>query len=165
MVNISKYSKFKFYKEKKNGFSIVEILLVLAIFFFIVFLSLPLVSGVFMQSDLEDNSLLIVSTIRQAENNSRNGLEDSVWGIKVDGTLGIVLFKGMGTSSTATYATRDPAYDLTLPISNNLTLSGISEVVFSKLEAVPSTTGNIIITNLNTKSITININEKGSLSY
>jgi len=153
MENISKC-----FNRRKNAFSIIEVLLVLGIFFLIVFLSLPLVRGVFYQNDLEDASLLIVSTIRQAENNSRNGLEDSVWGVRLT-YPNVVLFKG------ATYGSRDTAFDVGVTLSSGITMSGLSEVTFSKMLGLPSVTGDIIITNLNNKTVNININAKGTLSY
>ena len=158
MDNLSNFFKSKHSNNCKSGFSIIEVLLVLAIFSIIVFLSLPLVSGAFVQNDSEDASLLTVSTIRQAQNNARNGLQDSVWGVRINFPT-LILFRG------ATYASRDPTYDSELTLSSHLTISGLSEITFSKLDGLPSTTGNIVITNLNNKTVTIYINEKGTIFY
>jgi prepilin-type N-terminal cleavage/methylation domain-containing protein len=158
MVNLSNYFKQKTKSAHKSGFSLIEVLLVMAIFSMVVYLGLPLIRGAFYQSDLEDASLLLVSSIRQAQNNARNGLGDSVWGVRINPPE-IVIFKGAG------WDTRDPNYDTGINASSNISFSGLNEVRFSKLEGLPSTTGNIILTNLNTNTITVNINAKGTLSY
>ena len=166
MENIRNYSKNKKNKSNKTlGFTLVEILLVVGIFSAFVFASLPLIGGVIYQSDLESASLVIVSTMRQAENSARNGLEDSVWGVKLAYPQ-VILFKGN------TYATRDATRDMPYTLGSNLTLTGLSEIRYSKMYAIPYasdntiiTNGNITITNLNNDLVTININAKGRVSY
>ena len=166
MENIRNYSENKRYKKnKKPGFTLVEILLVVGIFAAFVFVSLPLIGGIIYQSDLESASLVIVSTMRQAENSARNGLEDSVWGVKISYPQ-VIMFKGN------TFDTRDSSRDMSYTLSSNLTLSGLSEIRYSKMNAIPYasdntviTNGNIVISNLNSKTVTININAKGRLSY
>jgi prepilin-type N-terminal cleavage/methylation domain-containing protein len=156
MENTPNYSN----KSKKfiKGFTLVEILLVVGIFSVLVFASIPLVRGVMYQNDLESTSLLVVSTIRQAESNARNGLEDSEWGVRINYPL-LILFKGNS------YASRDASRDVNFTLNSNITFTGISEIAFSKMHAIPSTTGNIIFSNLNNITSTININAKGRLSY
>ena len=166
MENIPNYSKNKKYRNNgKLGFTLVEILLTIGIFSVFIFATLPLIGGIIYQSDLESASLIIVSTMRQAESGARNGLEDSVWGVKLAYPQ-VILFKG------GTYDTRDNTRDMSYSLGSNLTLTGLSEIRYSKMNAIPYasdntiiTNGNIIITNLNSKTVTININAKGRLSY
>ena len=141
-----------------HGFSLVEILLVIALFSMFAFTAMPMVGGVVSQNDLESSSLMVVSTLRQAENNARNGIEDSTWSVRIAYPQ-LKLFKG------SDYATRDLNYDVDYTLNSNLTLSGISTITYSKMYAIPSTTGNIIMTNQNNSSVIININAKGRLSY
>jgi len=156
MDNISKH--FKQISKPKKAFSLIEIIVVVAIFAVVVYLGLPLIRNILFVSDLENSSSLVVSTIRQAQNNARNGLEDSVWGIRID-SPNVIMFRGTN------YASRDPSYDLGIKLADNLNLSGLDEVSFSKMYGFPSTTGNIVLTSINGKSITINLNEKGTISY
>lgn len=156
MENTPNYSNKKSHSFK--GFTLVEILLVVGIFSVFIFASIPLIRDIMYQNDLENTSLVVVSTLRQAENNARNGLEDSVWGVSINNSQAI-LFKG------SDFATRDTNSDVSFALSSNVSFSGISEITYSKMYAIPITTGNIIFTNLNNVSATININAKGRLSY
>jgi prepilin-type N-terminal cleavage/methylation domain-containing protein len=157
--HIKKNSK-KIWAKRSNplGFTLIEILLVIAIFSIVVFAGLPLIRGIVFQNDLEMASLVVVSTLRQAENSSRNGLEDSAWGVRIN-YPDLILFKGNN------YSSRDTTKDLAYTLNSNLTFSGLSEIVYSKMNAIPSTTGNIVITNINNNLVTININAKGRISY
>jgi len=164
MENTPNYSNNKIAKniwaKRSNplGFTLIEILLVVAIFSIVVFTGLPLIRGVVYQNDLEVTSLVVVSTLRQAENSARNGLEDSVWGVRIN-YPDLILFKGND------YATRDTSKDLLYTLNSNITMSGLSEVTYSKMNAIPNTTGDIVIRNLNNNLVTININAKGRISY
>jgi len=156
MENLPNYSKLQ--KKVRQAFTLVEILLVISLLGIVTLMGLPMINGVVYQNDLDNASMVIVSTIRQAENNSRNGIEDSVWGVRFN-YPNIILFKGN------TYTTRDSAFDNIYELNSRLTYSGLTEITFSKMYAIPSTTGNFIITNLNGNSLTININAKGTLFY
>lgn len=156
MENIPNYSKFK--RKAYQAFTLVEILLVIGLLGVVTLMGLPLINGVVYQNDIDNASVVIVSTIRQAENNSRNGIEDSVWGVRLE-FPNVILFKG------GTYATRDSAYDTSYSLNSRLTLSGLTEITFSKMYAIPSVTGNIMVTNSNGNTSTININAKGTLFY
>jgi prepilin-type N-terminal cleavage/methylation domain-containing protein len=162
MESTPKYFNNRTIRNKSNAFSLIEILLVVAIFGVVVFASLPLIRGIVYQNDLEAASLIVVSTLRQAENSARNGLNDSVWGVRIN-YPNMILFQG------SDYASRVTSYDLNYTLNSNLTFSGLVEVTYSKMNAIPTTTPSsvkyITITNLNNNSMIININEKGRLSY
>ncbi len=61
------------------------------------------------------------------------------------------------------YVTRDKEYDKVFEVPLLLDLSGLQEVVFSKMGGVPSSTGNIVLSNKQ-DSQTITVNEVGRIN-
>ena len=99
-----------------------------------------------------------LQTLRRAQILSQAVDGDSSWGVKLQQT-DIALFKG------TSYSLRDTTFDEIYTLSGNVTPSGVSEVVFSKLFCNPSTTGTLILTSSNNEVQNIALNEKGFLEY
>lgn len=143
---------------KSHGFTLVEMLLSVAIISILVGTSLPVYVSFQTRGDLEIATQSIADMLRRAQTYTRGVSGDSQWGVAVQ-SGSATLFKG------ASFATRDATYDETTVISPNTAVSGLSQVVFTKLTAAPSTTGTITLT-ANTNDVrTITINAKGMVSY
>lgn len=141
-----------------RGFTLVELLLSVGIIALLAGLSAPVYVSFQTRNDLEVTSQSIVEMLRRAQTYARGVNGDSQWGVAIQSSTAI-LFKG------ATYATRDATYDETQTISPSTAVSGLSEIVFSKLDATPSTTGTITLTANTNDTRTITINGKGMVSY
>jgi len=107
------------------------------------------------QLDVHENG--IVQALRRAQLKAMSVEADSSFGIYIVPNQ-YVLFKGNS------YTARDPTYDEVFNLPQNLSITGISEIVFGKLRGVPSDTGNIILI-INNESEIININEVGRINY
>lgn len=144
---------------RQGGFTILEILVAIAIIGVMVGISLPVLQSFQTRNDLDLTTQSIVYMLRRAQANSRAVNGDSQWGVAVQSTSAI-LFKG------ATFAGRDSSFDETISIPANIAPSGISEVEYSKLAAAPNATGTITLTaNLTNDSKVITINAKGMVDY
>lgn len=142
-----------------TGFTLIEILLSVAIISIVASLSLPILSSFNDRNDLDITAQGIASGLRRAQTYARGVNGDSQWGVRVQSGSATV-FKG------SSYGTRDTAYDETTTIPALLTPTGLSDVVFSKLEGAPSQTGTITLTNTNTNETrAITINAEGMVSY
>ena len=107
--------------------------------------------------NLEISSTSVIEAIRHAQANAESGRDDSAWGVKLQPTS-VTVFKG------SSYATRDTSRDQALDLSGGVALSGLSEIVFSKIIGSTSNTGTVTIVNsYGTRNISIN--EKGTLTY
>ena len=99
----------------------------------------------------------VLEGVRRAQLSAREGKSDSAWGIEFAENTATV-FKG------ASYSGRDMAFDQPLSMPSGVVLSGLTEIVFSKLTGTTTSTGVITLTNqYGTSNITINA--KGTLSY
>lgn len=145
-------------KSSQAGFTLVELLLSLAVITVVAGLTLPVYASFQTRNELDLTAQKIASQLRRAQTYSRAVSGDSQWGVAVQSGAA-TLYKG------ASYATRDTTYDETVSIPGTIALSGVSDVPFAELTGYPTTTGAIILT-LDADDIrTVSINAKGMVSY
>jgi prepilin-type N-terminal cleavage/methylation domain-containing protein len=148
-------------KQSKSwcrGFTLLEVLLSIALITILAGVSLPIYYTLFSRNDLDVAKNQVSQSLGRASFISAGSVGDSTWGVKVL-SGNIVVFKG------TSYALRDASYDEIYSISPSVTPSGLSEIVFSKMTGFPQSIGAIILTSTNGETRTITINSKGSVSY
>lgn len=141
----------------KTGFSLIEMLLVLVILVLLAAVSLPLALNFYQNQQLEVKENEVVQALRKAQFRAMAGKEDSSFGVYFFSNK-FILFKG------ASFLSRDSRFDEEFEMPKAISRSGLSEIVFSKLEGIPSLTGNIILSAGN-RSETISINGIGTIDY
>jgi prepilin-type N-terminal cleavage/methylation domain-containing protein len=145
------------YKKNKKGFSLIELLVVLAIFSILLVISNSVYVSFRSSSNLKIATTSVVQAIRHAQINSQSVKEDSKWGVEILSNK-IVVFKGEN------YATREVSADQNLDLPKGIIPTGVSEIVFEKLFGSTNTIGTIVLTN-SAGVKNISINEKGTVSY
>ncbi len=141
----------------RQGFTIIEMLIVMAIISAVASLSSPFILAYMNRNDLDVAVNTLVQTGRRAQTMSTGVESDSQWGVQVGGGK-ITLFKG------GSYSGRDSSFDENYDISPNISLSGITEIAYTKVFGLPSATGTTTLTNGN-DTRTVTINGKGVFSY
>ena len=141
-----------------KGFTLLEVLLSLAILALLAGLSAPVYLNLQSRNDLAVATTTLAQTLRRAQTLAMAVASDSTWGVKVQ-TGNFTLFKGLG------YSARDPSFDEIFDLPSNLISSGPSEIIFSKFTGEPQTTGNITLTNVNNENRTLSVSPKGMISY
>ena len=145
-----------FVEEKLGGFTLLEILLALGIISILLAMIVPVSLDFYKSQELETQTQFLIQTLREAQSKSMSVELDSPFGVYV-GNQSFILFKGNS------YAGRDVQYDEIFDFPKIISLSGISEIVFSKSEGKPNIIGNIILSS-NSNVETININEMGRIN-
>jgi prepilin-type N-terminal cleavage/methylation domain-containing protein len=143
---------------KPRAFTLIEMLLSIAVVAILAGIMVPIFLSFQTRNDVDIASLALVRSIRRAEQLSRNGEGDSAWGVNLLSGE-ITGFRG------GSYADRDATYDEIFFIPSNISFTGTSSMVFSKLYGWPSASSTINLTSVNNEIRTININSKGSVSY
>jgi prepilin-type N-terminal cleavage/methylation domain-containing protein len=142
----------------QHGFTLVELLLSVAILTLLTGLSLPVYETFVRRNDLDLTTQSVVSSIRRAETYARANNGDNTWGVKF-ASNGVTLFEG------ASYATRDTTSDEPINIPNTVTVTGTSEIVFSKLSATPSATASVTLSSTTNDTRTVTVNGEGMVDY
>jgi prepilin-type N-terminal cleavage/methylation domain-containing protein len=142
----------------KHGFTILEIILSVALIAVFAAVSMPVYQAFQERNDLDIATISIAQTLRRAQFLSQAVDGDTSWGVYIQ-SGSATLFKGVS------FATRDTSYDEVFDVSSNITTSGVLEIVFSKFTGLPQTTGTIILTSSTNETRTITINTKGTVGY
>ena len=153
---ISEFARKDDHRVRRNGLTIIELLLVLGIFSII---GVGLGGGAFsllFQSYFTNTVERMARTLHTAQIYSLSGRDDSSWGVHyAAGEL--VLFKGTD------YVSRDPAFDAATDIPPSVTITGWNDLYFDKLRGVPSVPLSILI-EISGRAGTISVNEQGGIS-
>lgn len=143
----------------KRGFTLVEVVIVLALFLVLAVAAVPIFSNFQTSTQIGQFSNQILQTLRSAREYSVARYQDSAYGIYFDttniGSKRFTLYQG------ATYASRNASFDRVFILDRSLllttTLTG-NEINFAKGTGLPSTTGTVTVATPGgtTKVITIN---------
>lgn len=144
--------------KQQSGFTLLEVMLSVAIIAVLSGLSLPLYESFVRRNDLDLTTQTIVAAIRRAETYARANNGDSLWGVSFQAGT-VTLYKG------ASYATRTSGFDEAIALPGLVTISGLSDINFSKLSAAPSSTGTVTLTSSTNDSRILTINAKGMVAY
>lgn len=137
-----------------RGFTLVEMLLAVALLAAIAGISLPLYTQFSVRTDLAVARDSFLAHAHAARGRAQHNIHDGQWGVTVTGGS-IVLFQG------SSFESRDEDHDDLINIADSITISGDSEFVFEQLTGEVDQEGGITLTSVADKSITITLNEKG----
>lgn len=139
------------------GFSLIEVLLSVALISIIMAFALPVHQTFQSRVDRNVAATIAAQSVRQAQANARGIMHDDNWGVAF--TAGdIVVFKG------ASYAARDSAFDESYTLPSTVSVSGTTEYVFDKATGSPQSTGATSFSG-NAGTSTITVNTLGMIEY
>jgi len=141
----------------KQGFTLVEILVVIAIILFLTAIIAPIGLNFYKIQVFNETHEQIVGLLKQARSNAFIQKNNADFGLYF-GDKQMVLFQG------PSYSQRDESYDFGLKLPALVEISGLSEIVFSRGSALPKQSGSLLI-KLGQKQKEIIINEQGLIIY
>ncbi|MBU2213642.1 prepilin-type N-terminal cleavage/methylation domain-containing protein [Patescibacteria group bacterium] len=139
----------------RKAFSLLELLLVLAVIVVIAAVAIPMYRDYLIRNDLDLAEQQTIQMLNSAQARSRAGLENSSWGVSIAENT---IYKGLN------YTNRDPAYDEVHSFSPNITISGLTETTFSRLYGIPDRKGTIVLTAINGDTREITVSDDGLLT-
>jgi len=141
-----------------QGFTLVELLLCVAIISLLAGLSIPVSESFNRNNDLDIATQLLASGLRRAEAYARASNTDNAWSVEVQSST-VTLFQG------TSFGGRNTAYDEAFSLPGTITPSGTTEVQFSKFAATPNTSATITLTSTTNNTRTVTVNAKGMVDY
>ena len=171
-INLSKILAFRsslVYKKTCRGFTVPELLIVMAIGIILTAASVPIYSNFQVKVQLNESTTQAVQTLRVAREYSVSRYKDSAWGVLIDINLaaddGYILYKG------DSYATRDVDYDRAFSLDPSLSFINIGfgltganiDINFSKGLGVPNNVGSMVMNHSVTGSKTMVVNSLGAV--
>lgn len=134
----------------KNGFTLIEFLIVIALITILGTLSTGFYSRFYNQNAVSTVTDEITQELRKAQVYAMMGKQNGNWGVH-NNTSSIILFQG------STFATRNTAFDESSPVNTNISITGLTDIIFSRMTGTPSAIPAITIANGNNiRTITIN---------
>ena len=145
---------------KKPGFTLIEILLAIAIIVLLAALSVPFYTSTLVSTQSKDTTIEIVQSLRRAKIKALAAVADDNWGVAVGRDDKITLFKG------SSYVSRDQNLDEAFALPPSITsFDGLSEIIFLKSTGNPNTIGDITFIDSNNQSHKISINPEGTIDF
>lgn len=141
---------------RKNGFTILEVLLVIAIFSIIVVMFLPVGVDFYKIQLINRTNDQILWLLKSARNNAITQQNNSDFGYYYNDNM-VVLFEG------SSYDSREQDKDFTYSVPSDISIIGPSEIVFEKYTGNPDQTGTISVLYYQ-HSRDININSEGLIT-
>jgi len=129
----------------RQAFTLIEILIVIAVFGILLFLTAPMGINFYRTQQLDTTVSEVIQTLRRAQFNAMAVDGDQTWTVYFE---------------PGQYRLEDEVFD-TL---DDITFGGLTSVTFSKLTGLPTSTGNITLT-LNGEVETISVNSVGRINY
>ena len=131
----------------QKGFSIIELLIVLAILMILLAISIPNITSLVKNPQVKNTSEEVVNILKLAQNKTLSSDGNSQYGVYFEITASphqYILFKG------SSFATRDTAYDKIYSVPtviefSTINLGGGNEIVFNRVTGTTQNTGNISV--------------------
>ncbi len=142
-------------KKHISGFTLLEVLLSISIVGILTGIMSPVVYQLKKENDLNVAAESSLTLLRRAYFLARASTNNESWGVYSQ-TGSVTLFQG------ATYATRDTSYDEIFSIAGHISLTGVTEEVFSKFSGAPSVAGDLRFSSDNNSLRAIRITSDGS---
>jgi prepilin-type N-terminal cleavage/methylation domain-containing protein len=145
-------------KKREKGFTLVEIILVVALIAVIGGMMVIIDPSFIAKNDVEVSGAVVTESLRRARILSTGSVDDSRWGVHID-EGSVIVFKGDSFSG------RESEFDEVTAVSGDVSFSGINDVVFGKVRGEPSVTGDITVSSGSDYSIVISVNETGAVLH
>jgi prepilin-type N-terminal cleavage/methylation domain-containing protein len=133
---------------RRKGVTLIELILVIAIFLIISASAYPFGSSFIRRNQLKNTTNEIVSSLRTAQINAMSGKEDRRWGVNTTAT------------QITMYAEGDGTYDQVFEVASAVNVTAQS-VIFNNITGNPDSTATIAVSNSLGETNTVTVNEVG----
>lgn len=148
--------------NKKNGFSLIEVILVVVLLSAAIGFSLLYYESSVVRADINSQATVLVSQLRLAQSNAQSGRTTGFKGIHLE-TNSYVTFTGDNYNPLAVN-NLETTMPQTISIQNILLNGGGNDIIFTEPSGTTNTYGSFDLVS-DSKTISINISPLGNINY
>ncbi|MEK7573852.1 MAG: prepilin-type N-terminal cleavage/methylation domain-containing protein [Patescibacteria group bacterium] len=138
-------------EKKAHGFTLIELLLVISIMLTVGSFSVVFFSRFLTQNAVANTQDRLLGQLRKAQMYAMMGKQNGNWGVR------------FGSNTITLFLQGNSAFDEKFTENATISISGFSEIVFTKTTGLPSTTGTYTIAG-NDSSRQVTVNSQGVVS-
>lgn len=150
-------SRLSFHISHK-GFTLIELLIVVGLLISIAVVSIPVYTSLYTVQPLHSTREEILSNLRLAQEMARSGKNNSNFGIYIELDT-YTLYQG------SSYIDRVQSEDRIFSLPNNIHITGIDDINFTKKTGEPSFSGSLLLLQTQTDDMTSISLETNGLIY
>lgn len=120
--------------KQQRGFTFIDTLLSITLLGIAIGVGTALLQTFQARADIDSAQTMVLQMMRTAQHRARTQSHDSSWGVHMDGNV-LTLFQG------GNWTSRTVSFDEQSTLSDAISLSGVSDVVFQKTTGLPNTFG------------------------
>ncbi|MCX6779855.1 MAG: prepilin-type N-terminal cleavage/methylation domain-containing protein [Candidatus Magasanikbacteria bacterium] len=140
--------------SKKNGFTLLELLLSVALISLLAGIAAPMYLSLQSENEVAIAATTVADILRRGQIHAQAVDGDSDWGVEMVSST-ITVFKGNN------FASRDQNLDENYKLSATVKLSGLNEVIFNKFSGWTAASGTVMIIHQDGRQKNVSINELG----
>lgn len=140
--------------SQKNGFTLLELLLSVALMSLLAGIAAPMYLSLQAENEVAIAATTVADVLRRGQIRAQAVDGDSAWGVEMVSST-ITLFKGNN------FAARDQNFDENYKLTATIKLSGLSYVVFNKFSGWTTASGTVIITHQDGRQKNVSVSELG----
>lgn len=140
----------------RPGLTLLEIVIVLGLVAVLTGLTAIFSSQALRNAEFDRARETIRNELVAAQSDTIGGTNDSAWGVAFTSST-LTRYRG------ASYATRDTSFDRVTTFNSNVTISGTTDIPFTRPSGIPSASATIVISS-DTLHATTTINPAGLIS-
>ena len=144
-------------KKESSGFTLIELVLVVAMIGIFSAFSFSLGTGFIWRTDLSQAEIMTVFSLRRAQVLARANMNDTDWGVHL-GNSALTIFSGNDFDSRD--VSFDEEYDL-----GSVVVSSIYDISYQKLSGRPYLSSYEINLTANEETVTVSVNSEGIVNY
>jgi len=153
---------------KKTGFTLVEIILVVAIVSVLSVIAISSYRSLIKNTEVDLTANNLIFDLKQAKANALSGVDNRRWGVRlVNSPTGIDYYELFSTptnfSDPATVIESTDYFPATIYFTDPSDIAGTKEIVFEKIKGTLSGTQTIDISSVDNFSRLIEINQLGNI--
>jgi len=142
---------------KNKGFTLIELILVVAIVSFIAVLSSPFYARFLVQNAVDNTTDQLTGSLRKGQVYSMMGKQGSPWSVNFSSNT-ITLYKG------TSFASRDASFDEKFSVNSAVSINGTTDISFARVSGLPTPATATITISSGSNSKTVTMNAQGVVS-